>query len=234
MDNLRKPFFVVAVVVIAVAILVELGGGAVVGAHRVAQQLDVPNPGLGIPYLALLDGLIAYTMLLMISPFLITERVHGRLQGIASLVVSLLAIIGGIFMILAAVALLLLMVAMLVAVPFGTLAYMALFGSFERGSAAMVLSMVMTLKLVFAGCLLLAHQRFLQNKGLVIIVAVSLLCTLIVQFLHGLVPLFLVSITDAIAAIVVAAIGVLWAVFILFGSIPAIVKAAKFRVHAAA
>ena len=35
------------------------------------------------------------------------------------------------------------------------------------------LSLLMTLKLVFAVCLVLAHQRFLQNKGLVLIIITS-------------------------------------------------------------
>jgi hypothetical protein len=70
-----------------------------------------------------------------------------------------------------------------------------------------------------------AHQRFLQNKGLVLIIATSLIASIIVSFLHGLVPLFLVSITDAIAGIVVAIIAVIWGIFFLIGSIPAIIRA---------
>jgi len=53
----------------------------------------------------------------------------------------------------------------------------------------------------------------------------SLLATLIIGYLHGLVPLFLVSITDAIAAIVVAILALLWAIWFALRSLPAIIKA---------
>lgn len=117
------------------------------------------------------------------------------------------------------------MVALLLAVPFGTIAYLAMFGSFDRSGATVALSLIMTLKLFFAGCLVLAHQRFLENKGLVLLILTSLLATLVIGFLQGLVPGILVSITDAIAAIVVGILALLWAIWFLLRSIPSIVKA---------
>jgi VanZ family protein len=83
----------------------------------------------------------------------------------------------------------------------------------------------MTLKLFFAGFMVFAHQRFLQNKGLVLLTLSSFAATIIISFLHGFVPGFLASITDAIAGIVVAIIAVIWAIFFLVGSIISIVKA---------
>ena len=109
--------------------------------------------------------------------------------------------------------------------PFGTIAYLIIFGNFDRSGAAIALSLIMTLKLFFAGCLVLAHQRFLQNRGLVVLILTSLLATLIIGFLHGLVPAFLVSITDAIAAIVVGILALVWAIWFLLRSIPAVAKA---------
>jgi hypothetical protein len=85
----------------------------------------------------------------------------------------------------------------------------------------------MSLKLAFAVVLLLAHQRFLQNKGLVLIILTSLLANVILSFLHGIVPRLLVSITDAIGAIVVGILAAVWALIFLIGSIPAIVKALR-------
>jgi len=69
-----------------------------------------------------------------------------------------------------------------------------------------------------------SHKRFLENKGLVLIILTSLLATVIISFLHGLVPSFLVSITDNIAAIITAILAAIWALFYLIGSIPAIIK----------
>jgi VanZ family protein len=84
----------------------------------------------------------------------------------------------------------------------------------------------MTCKLGFAVCLVLAQQDFVKNKGLVLILLTSLLANIVVSFLQALVPGFLVSITDAIAAIVVLILAVVWGLFFLIGSIPAIFKLA--------
>jgi hypothetical protein len=54
-----------------------------------------------------------------------------------------------------------------------------------------------------------------------------LLCNVVAAFLQGLVPIILVSILDDVAAIVFAIVGIVWAVVLLIGSIPAIVKAVR-------
>ena len=51
----------------------------------------------------------------------------------------------------------------------------------------------------------------------------------ILQEVHGLVPTVLVSISDAIAGIIVAFLAALWALFFLIGSIPSIVKSLKLK-----
>lgn len=218
LDTLRKPLFILALVLAIVVVLVESGSALV-------KSLANARIGLGIPYAPLLDGLLLFTVVLMGVGLLLPERFTGRVQGIATLIVSLIGGILSFILILAAIATVIEMLTLLVAVPFGTIVYLILFGSFDRSGAALALSLIMTLKLLFAGCLILAHQRFLQNKGLVLLILTSLLATLITGFLHGLVPGFLVSITDAIAAIAVGVLALLWAAWFLFGSIPAVVKA---------
>jgi len=52
----------------------------------------------------------------------------------------------------------------------------------------------------------------------------------VVTFLHGMVPGILVSITDDIAAIVLAIVAIIWAIVLLVGSIPAVVKAVRSTV----
>ncbi|MFD0578813.1 hypothetical protein [Dactylosporangium darangshiense] len=91
----------------------------------------------------------------------------------------------------------------------------------------MILSLIMFLKFVFAGALTAAQQRFLQNKGLVLLTLTSLLVTIVVSFLHGIVPGVLVSITDAIAGIVCAIAAIIWAIVLLVGAVVAIVTAAR-------
>lgn len=220
--GLRWPFFIVSLICFALVLLGEMGALA----HRLIP-VDDPGtpPGLGVPYLALLDGLLLFIVVLMGLPLLLPDRLHAKLQGIATLIVSLLVLLGGIALIFVAFALLMMMVALLMAAPFGTLAYFAIYGQFATGSAQAVLSTLLLLKLVGAVCLVLAHQRFLQNKGLVFLILTSLIGNLVVSFLHALVPTPLVSITDAAAAIIVAILAVIWALLLLIGSLPAIFKA---------
>jgi hypothetical protein len=186
-------------------------------------------PGRGVPYMAMLDGLLLFTVVLIGMAFLVPERIHGRIQGIVTLIVSLSVLLTATVKIFTAIAALTLMVTLLLAIPFGTIIYLVVYGSFDRGLASVMLSSIVTLKLMFAGCLVFAHQGFLEMKGLVLIVVTSLAAGVVVSFLHGLVPTILVSITDAIAAIVVAILAALWALFFLIGSIPSIVKTIKLR-----
>jgi hypothetical protein len=161
----------------------------------------------------------------MACSLLIPERVQGRIQGVATLIVSLIVIIAGIANIFTAIAKLFLMLGLLLAPIFGTIAYFLIFASFPHTEAAISLSLLMTLKLFFAGFLVFAHQRFLQNKGLVLLTLSSFIANIVISFLHGFAPGFLMNITDAVAAIVVAIIAIIWAVVFLAGSIISIVKA---------
>jgi hypothetical protein len=256
MESLRKPFFIAALVLITIIVSIEIGvslfpgitqGAAAVGELQIQDQLvrdayedldpseqrklmaqDKP-PGLAIPYLALVDGILLFTVGLMGVSLVVRERIQARLQGIATFVFALLLVIAAIGLIFPAIAAVMTMVALLVATPFGTLIYLAVYGFFNRGGAGITLGLLMTLKIAFGVCLVLAQQRFLQNKGLVLMVLTSFVATVIVSFLHGLVPGFLVSITDAIAAIIVAILAVIWAIFLLFGSLGSVGRALKFN-----
>ena len=221
LDSLRKPFFIAALLVLVLTVLVELGSA---GLH----QFDLPTPGLGVNYLALLDGLLLFTVGLMGVSLLLPERIHGRIQGVVTFIFALLMLLGAITLIFIAVQLLILMVALFMAAPFGTAIYVGIFPpQFSLNGARTVVGTLMTLKLVFVVLLLLAHQRFLQNKGLVLIILTSLLANLILSFLHGIVPKLLVNITDAIAAIIIGILAAIWALVFLIGAIPAIVKALR-------
>jgi hypothetical protein len=82
----------------------------------------------------------------------------------------------------------------------------------------------MFLKIVFAVCLVVSQQRFLENKGLVLIILTSFAANLIVAFLYGLVPNFLVHITDEVAALIVLVLAAVWIVIYLIGGIISVVK----------
>jgi hypothetical protein len=243
LERLRTPLFLIALVAMALVVCVELGEHFIVGGFDAgtaltdqagAAGLQVPAggqverpSGLGVPYLALVDAAALFTVALMAAGLVVPQRLHGRLQGVVTLIFAILLLLAAIGLLVLAIAKLLLMVTLLLAFPFGTIAYLIGFGFFPRGTATVILSLLMFLKFVFAGALAAAQQRFLANKGLVLLVLTSLLCTVAVSFLHGIVPGVLASITDAVAAIVCAIAGIIWAIVLLVGAIVGIVTAAR-------
>jgi hypothetical protein len=147
--------------------------------------------------------------------------------------VSVLAILGAIVAVLALFALLMVMLGLFLAVPFGTLAYLAIWGFFDVGSASWALGLLLFLKVGAAVLLLVAQLTFLENKGLVTLLLVSMLLTAIVAFLHGFPPRILASITDVIAALVVLVVTAVWALVLLIASLFATFKALKPEVNVA-
>src|ERR1700704_1623952 len=139
---------IAALVLIALAVVVEAGLGAGLGAYD-ASHFDRATPGYGISYLACIDVLLLYSLVLMTLSMFVSREVIGRLQGIVGLVASLLGLFALILMVFFAIQLLMLMVSLLLAPIFGTLAYLAAFGSFSRGTASATLSFIMLLKIAF-------------------------------------------------------------------------------------
>ncbi len=244
--DLRRPLFVAAVVVAAVVVLAELGMSLLVGGNPVGPIADVATglgldadvvaeadlsgsapPGSGIAFLAMFDGLLLFTLVLLGTSLVVSHRAYGRVQGIATLVVTFLWILGGIVLAILAFVQLLLMIGLFVAVPFGTLAYLAIWGFFPVGDAAVVLGLLLLLKIVMAAFLIAAQPRFLKVKGLVALVAVSVLLQLVLGFIHGFLPIPVVAIGDQLWALVTAIVAIVWALIMLIGSIPAIVNAAR-------
>ena len=185
--------------------------------------------GLGVRYLALVDGVLLFFLGFMTLSLVVPERVTGRIQGIATLIFALLLLLLAISMIFAALAKLTLMLGLFLAVPFGTIAYFAIFAFFPKGAMLALLSTVMLFKLGMAVALVLAQQRFLENKMLIFLILSSWVANVIVSFLLGFVPSFLTSITDAVAAIIVGIIAVIWLLILIILAIPAILKAVTLR-----
>ncbi len=243
MGELRRPLLVLAFVVLVLALLVELGAGLVLGGADAsvglaggAQELGlevgdaagvVQPSGLGIRYLALLDGILVFAVGLIVLSLVVSKELVAKLQGVVTLIGSILLILGAVVLLVVAFALLTVMVSLLAAVPFGTLAYLALWGFFPVDDSAVLLGLLLLLKLAFGGLLIAAHPRFLQNKGLVLLTVTTLVFTVGLAFLHGFVPGFLVSIVDTLVAVVLAIVAIVWALVLLIGSIPAIVKAVR-------
>ncbi|MBI5667956.1 MAG: hypothetical protein HZC41_08090 [Chloroflexi bacterium] len=247
MDSLRKPFLILAVILSVVIVLLEVGSLALpdnTGTLSPAQFADNPEllaaflevatqannaaddrpPGMGISYMALVDAEVLLTIGLIGASLIVPARLQARVQGFVTCGFSCLVILGTIGLVFLALGLLILMVSLFLAVPFGTIAYLALYGFFNRGGASAMLALLMLLKLGMGASLIIAQQRFLQNKGLVLLIITSLVCNVIISFLHGLVPIILVSITDAIAAICMGIIAIIWAILLLIGAVMSILK----------
>lgn len=227
MNQLRLPFFIAAIIAFAIALLIEIAAKDALGLFGfLSDEFDRKRtPGFAITYLALIDGLIAYSLAWMVAGLVIPRSVTGRAQGIVSLIISIFAFLGTLALIFITFALLMLMISLLLAIPFGTIAYLAAWGHFAVGAAASTLALVMLLKIVFCVCLVLAQQGFLKNKGLVIIICLSLGMTWVTAFIHALLPGVLVSIGDAAVALVITIIATIWLLITVIGSIVATVKA---------
>ena len=225
LEDLRKPFFIVSLICIGLAVLVELGSMAVISnTTSAAASLEAPTPGRGIPTLALLDGLVFYATIIMGLALIIPERIQGRLQGIVTLVVAIILLLAAIPVVIGEITLLILMVSLLLSPPFGTIAYLVAFGSFNTDGARIAISTIMLLKILFAIFLILAHQRFLQNKGLMLIIITSFVATFVLGFLQSFVPGILVSITDDIGAIIICILAIIWDLIYVLGGIISVVK----------
>jgi hypothetical protein len=223
MNKLITPFLLAAIILSILIVIIELGTGS---APRVRELLGLPSgdpPGIAIMALALIDAQLVFATVFYGLGVVLPHGLVGRVQGCAGCLLSIVLIIMSIVTIIVAIILLLLMIA-LIASFFGIIVYLAVFGDFARSAAAAVLFVLLVLKVVMAVCLVLAHRRFLTNKGLVLLVITSLIANVVVSILHGFVPRVLTSVTDAIAAIIVGIIGVIWAIALLIGSIIGIIR----------
>lgn len=221
MEKIRKPFLVAALILAIVVLLIELGTGIATAFFGLEEP-----PGIGIPYLAMVDGILVFTLAHMTISLVVPERVVGRVQGCFTLVTGCLILLAAIVAIFAAITLVLLMIG-LIASFFGAIIYLAVWGDFPRGAAAIILALLLVLKLVMAVCLVLAHQRFLTMIGLIALVITSLVLNIVIAFLHDLPPGFLVSVTDAIAGIIVAILAIIWAIALVIGGVVGILAAIK-------
>lgn len=245
--GLRRPLYFLAVVAAVLVVLVEAGlpvllldGPPSRASSGAAVELGVPEellagsgsempqpPGAGIGFLAFIDGLLLFSVLMVGLSLLIPLRIYGRLQGIVTLVVSLLWLVMCLLAGLAALATLMLMIGLFVAAPFGTLAYLAIWGSFSTGQAAALLGLLLFLKVCFGVFLVLSQPRFLRVKGLMALFVVSVVLQLALGFIHGFLPGPVVAIGDHFWAIVTAVVALVWALVMLIYSLPAIINAIR-------
>jgi hypothetical protein len=185
MQPVQRVLFFLGCLTILLAILLEFSSLHLLpGLGAVAVLKDMPRPGIGISYVAVLDLLLLYTLALLgldaVAP---TRGVVARLQGIVTFILSLLGLLAVIALIFVALNLLALMVSLLLAVPFGTLIYLGLWGDFAIDQARVLLGSIMLLKLIGVALLLLSRPLFLKNKGFMLLMITSVGATFALGFL---------------------------------------------------
>ena len=198
----------------------------------VSSNIKAPS-GFGLRYLALLDAIYALTLISTAAGLVLPQALVANAQGFVSCFHAISTFFGGIVMIYAALAAVFLMIALLLAFPFGTIVYFIKFARFDRNTAMTILSLTMALKVFAVLSLAAAHQGFLMRLGLILLVLSSFIGNIIVSFLLALPPRFLVSITDAIAGIIVAICAVIWAIPLFIGAVIAIISIISFLRRAA-
>lgn len=222
---IRKPFAVVSLALFATAFGLEAGSRLWIHTHSTGS---LSRPGLGIPSLAALDLLVVFTMVLTTLTALgVSPAIVGRIQGVVAVIVSLLGCLGSLVLLFVTIALLMLMIGLLLAVPFGTMVYLAAWGDFPSGAAGATLAMVVLLKLAGVFFLVLASEQVLKSKMLVFLFICSIGLTVLVSFLQGFPPGILASITDAIGAIIAFVVAIIWAIIYLIGGIISVFRTIK-------
>jgi hypothetical protein len=245
LGEVRRPLFLLAGFALLLVVLVETGAGLAVGGGTVGEvgalTTGIPDvdpemiagvdadspPGAGIGYLALIDGYLLFSVAMLGFSLLLSQRAYGRAQGILTAVVSLGWMVLSAAMALAAIVKLMVMVGLFVATPFGTIAYLAVWGFFPVSRSAVVLGLLLFLKLVFVGLLVVAQPKFLTAIALMVHVAVSFALQLTLGLVQGWLPGIVVSIGDQLLAVVFALVafgGALWA---FAWSIPGVVNAVR-------
>lgn len=186
------------------------------------------RPGIGITALAWLDLIFLYTLALIALDFLpVLPALYARIQGIVTLILSVLGLLAAIVLAVLTFTFLMTMVSLLLTVPFGTIAYLAIWGDFDTAAAKVVLALTMLLKLAGIGFILFASLAFLKNKGFMLLAICSLGLSFVLGLLHAIPPGFLVSITDAIGALVTIIVLIVWTIVLLIGAVFAILRAIR-------
>jgi hypothetical protein len=191
---------------------------------RTAVVGEESAPGLGGPYLALLDGILLWTTLVFALGYFPLKSVTSRVATIIGLILAFFGMIGAFFMIIFAFTALMLMVGLLLAVPFGTIAYLDAFAHFPKGEAVAALSFIILLKLLFLVFLALTDVGYLKAKGLMILLGISILMTWLTSFLIALPPAFLSTITDTAGALITSVIAFVWLIVIFIFAIVGLFK----------
>jgi hypothetical protein len=247
-SSVRRGLLVAALALLFAVVVLELAAPAVLrparGAHHAADVLALPGVSavvhnaqldpteiaqvaarqhrpapLELPAQALLDGLLLVCGFTVALPRLVRRRDVTRHARLGLFVLSLAILLGGIAVVVAAIARSRYLVGLYVSPPFGTLSYLLLYGPSRRTASLMALAALMALKVVALAAFFRGYPRAVSIRGLAALAVTSTAMTVVATAAYALAPATLVPVTDALAAAVVALVGVLWAGVIVSGSV---------------
>lgn len=225
MDATRIGIFGLGLFAFALAILGEFSLGLILGGLDPGKTDTAP--GLGIRMLGLIDLALAWTLFLMAVEIIRPLGPLAKIQGFVTLVLSIFGILAGLALIFGTLALLVLMVSLLTAFPFGTAVYMITWSMFPAGFAQAILALLMTLKLIGIALLVVATPALMKNKGLLILLGLSIGLTFITGLLIGFVPGVVAAIADVVSALISAIAGTIWMLVLLVGALGSILRAIR-------
>ncbi|MDQ6613235.1 MAG: hypothetical protein M3083_00320 [Actinomycetota bacterium] len=186
---------------------------AQVAAH---QHRSAP---LALPAQALIDSLLLVTALGLGAPHIVPNRDVTSTARLGSFIGSLAVLLASVAGVVVAVARLRYLVALYLSPPFGTLSYLLLYGSFRRGGSLGAVVVLMALKVGACSAFFQAYPRATSARGLAGLALTAVAATVVTTFAYALSPTGLASITDAMAAALVALAAVLWAGVVVSGSV---------------
>jgi hypothetical protein len=216
---IKTPLLLLGIFCLIVGACVAGGTGLTLGLGG-----DEGRPGLGLMALFFFDLLVIFSYVTLALQVIGVGAITGRVQFATSLVAAILGILFGIALIVGAFTLLTVMLSLLLSVPFGTIVYFAVFGDFDTDKSRVVLGLVMAFQIGGLIMVALAAPGILKNLQLMLLSGASVLFAFVLGFLHAFPPNFLVSIVDAIAAIVFGIVATIWFLLLLFSGLASLIR----------
>jgi hypothetical protein len=228
----KLALFFLGTFALGLAITVEAASGILmryeVASGPLATVGDVPAPGIGIRSLLFLDAVLAYSLALIAVDFSAPIRApFSRVQGVLTFVLGIFGALVAILFVTASINLVTIMLALLMSPPFGTLAYFAIWGHFDKTHARVILDLCIFLKIVGLALLVISSPSIVKNRNLMLLLGLSLGLTFVLGLLHAFPPSFLVAIADGLGAIITVIVALVWMILLLIGAISSIIRALR-------
>lgn len=199
------------------------------GSHAVVSLVDASAAeGLSMPAMGLIDGLLLWLLLTLVTSTIIPAPVHNKLRALLTPLVYLVAVIVAVFVFFGGVLKLTLMLSLLLAVPFGPLVYLSVYGNFGTDGVTLVTGIVTGFRAAVLVILCISSWRYLKNKTLISMATAGFISGFLVGLIFALLPGILHSVGDAVLAIIFAVLASVMSIVMFVRSIPALLSA--FRI----